>query len=262
MKSVNKVLLKSKAAVLAASLREELCLFNGMPISIHSVLRLKHVQALFQPTSDSISGMAIRVTNNHGDNLSFMMVNTAKALGHQRFTACHELYHLLYQDNFSFVKEKTALFDEKNEQEYLADWFASYLMLPKEGLEMSVPLNEQQMNGITLGTLLQTEQRFRCSRAMLLYRLKDLKWIDENGYESFGRDVIRAAKSHGFHQFLLTHAIAIIQDKYLGVGSLKGAVYIDGFGVCGGRNGSERRRPTEKEQEGENSRDHFREAGA
>ena len=198
MKSVNKVLLKSKAAVLAASLREELRLFNGMPISIHSVLRLKHVQALFQPTSDSISGMAIRVTNNHGDNLSFMMVNTAKALGHQRFTACHELYHLLYQDNFSFVKEKPALFDEKNEQEYLADWFASYLMLPKEGLEMSVPLKEQQMNGITLGTLLQTEQRFRCSRAMLLYRLKDLKWIDENGYESFGRDVIRAAKSHGY----------------------------------------------------------------
>ena len=198
MKSANKALLKSKAAILAASLREELRLFNDMPISIHGVLRLKHVQALFQPTSDSISGMAIRVTNRHGNNLSFMMVNTAKALGHQRFTACHELYHLLYQDNFSFVKEKTALFDEKNEQEYLADWFASYLMLPKDGLEMSVPLNEQQMNGITLGTLLQTEQRFRCSRAMLLYRLKDLEWIDENGYESFRRDVIRAAKSHGY----------------------------------------------------------------
>lgn len=198
MKSASKVVLKSKAAILAATLREELRLFNDMPISIHSALRMKRVQALFQPTSDNISGMAIRVTDQHGENLSFMMVNTAKALGHQRFTACHELYHLLYQDDFSFVNEKTALFDEKNEQEYLADWFASYLMLPKGGLEMSVPLDEQHKNGITLGTLLQTEQRFRCSRAMLLYRLKDMGWLDENGYESYARDVIKTAKSHGY----------------------------------------------------------------
>ena len=198
MKSASKNVLKSKAAILAATLREELHLLNTMPISIHSALRTKRVQALFQPTSDNISGMAIRVTDQHGDKLSFMMVNTAKALGHQRFTACHELYHLLYQEDFSFINEKTALFDEKNEQEYLADWFASYLMLPKGGLEMSIPLGEQHKNGITLGTLLQTEQRFRCSRAMLLYRLKDIGWLDENGYENFACDVIRTAKSHGY----------------------------------------------------------------
>lgn len=198
MKSANKIVLKSKAAYLADTLRDDLRLFNDMPISIHSALRMKHVQALFQPMSDSISGMAIRVTDQHGENLSFMMVNTAKALGHQRFTACHELYHLLYQEDFSFVNEKTALFDEKNEQEYLADWFASYLLLPKGGLERSVPLDEQHKNGITLGTLLQTEQRFRCSRAMLLYRLKDIGWLDDSGYETFSREVIRTAKSHGY----------------------------------------------------------------
>lgn len=198
MKSANRIVLKSKAANLADTLRDDLRLFNDMPISIHNALRTKHVQALFQPMSDNISGMAIRVTNQHGENLSFMMVNTAKALGHQRFTACHELYHLLYQEDFSFVNERTALFDEKNKQEYLADWFASYLLLPKGGLERSVPLEEQHKNGITLGTLLQIEQRFRCSRAMLLYRLKDMGWLDENGYENFSHEVIRTAKSHGY----------------------------------------------------------------
>ena len=199
MKSArNKTELKAKAAMCAAALREELRLFDDMPISIHMTLRQKNVQALFQPMSDGISGMAVRVIDKNGNVLSFMTVNTNKALGHQRFTACHELYHLLYQEVFSSVKEKTALFDEKDENEYVADWFASYLMLPKGGLERSVPLSEQHKNGISVGTLLQAEQRFRCSRAMLLFRLKDLGWIDEKGYDDLSHNVIRSAMSHGY----------------------------------------------------------------
>ena len=95
MKSTRyKTELKAKAAMYAAALREELRLFDDMPISIHFTLRQKNVQALFQPMSDSISGMAVRVIDNHDNFLSFMTVNTNKALGHQRFTACLQMQHL------------------------------------------------------------------------------------------------------------------------------------------------------------------------
>ena len=71
----------------------------------------------------------------------------------------------------------TGLFNKKEEEEYNADVFAAYLLLPEMGLKELVPAEEQQVDKITLATLLKVEQNFLCSRAALLTRLKDLKWI-------------------------------------------------------------------------------------
>ena len=197
MNSRRKNELKAKAAQLAALLRSEMQLNDNHPLNVLQVLEAKGVQALFRPMKDGSSGMAIRVGNEE-DKLLFMMVNTNKALGHQRFTSCHEFYHLFYQEDFSCIREKTSMFDDSNEEEYVADWFASYLILPKAALDISVPVLEQRMNAIRLATLLKIEQHYKCSRKNLLFRLKDNGWIDSDMFDLYSVSVKKGALSYGY----------------------------------------------------------------
>ena len=98
MNSARKNELKVKAAGLAASLREELHLTDLIPLDVERLLREKNIQTLFRPMEDSASGMALLAQSADGGIHRFMMVNTNKSLGNQRFTACHEYYHLFFQD--------------------------------------------------------------------------------------------------------------------------------------------------------------------
>lgn len=197
MNSARKTELKAKAAQFAAGLRDELHLMDLMPLDVDRLLRDKGVQALFRPMADNSSGMAIRTKSSDGSVHRFMMVNTGKALGHQRFTVCHELYHLLYQEEFNCVRENTASFDDSDPEEYTADWFASYLILPKGALERLVPV-EDQRGKVQLATLLKIEQSFLCSRSSLLFRLKDLGWIDGSMYSTYALNVKKGALSYGY----------------------------------------------------------------
>ncbi len=186
------------AATYAAQLRDEHNLTDLSAVSVHKILKSRNIQAVFKPMSENISGLAIKTITTQGRGLCFMMVNTSKALGHQRFTACHEFFHLLFQPDFTFVSEKTASFNENDENEYTADWFASYLIMPRNGLERIVPLAEQQKNKIKLTTLLEVESNYRCSRKNLLFRLKDLGWIDSAGFDLYASNVKQCAYEYGF----------------------------------------------------------------
>lgn len=197
MNSVKKNELKTQAAQLAAQLRDELHLTDLMPVSIHSLIREKNIQTLFRPMDNNASGMAIRTFSSNKVKHCFMMVNTDKALGHQRFTACHELYHLLYQEDFTCIKENTAVFDDTDPNEFAADWFASYLVLPHGALERLVPVSERH-DAIQLATLLKIEQTLRCSRMSLLYRLKDLGWINRELMDKYATNVRKSALSYGY----------------------------------------------------------------
>lgn len=190
--------LRQEARIKAELFRDELHLTANMPISIHRTVKEKNIQTFFRPMDDQSSGMAIKIPDVHGLGHTFMMINTSKALGHQRFTCCHELYHLLFQDKFDCIKEKTGVFEVKDENEFLADWFASYLILPQSGLETSIPVSERKKNSISLATLLKIEQKFRCSRRTLLYRLLVDDYIDTAYFEEFSHNVKTRALSYGY----------------------------------------------------------------
>lgn len=186
------------AKKMASQFREELHLTPMMPISIHQTVKLKNIQTLFRPMNDGSSGMAMKVKSEDGVEHLFMLINTNKSLGRQRFTCCHELYHLLFQDSFAFVKEYGSEFVDKDEKEYIADCFASYLILPEDGLERSIPDNEMKKDAISLATLLSIEHKFRCSRTTLLNRLKRKELISSERYDLFATGVINSALSYGF----------------------------------------------------------------
>lgn len=196
---MNKLILENLANEFRVG-RLQISLFE--PVSIHKALRTTGVLCSFRPLKDEISGMAIKI-QHEGDPQAhrFMLVNTNDIYCKQRFTACHEFYHLIYQQKFSKSVDDFK-YSSKEREEKNANSFASFLLLPEAGLKMLAPVEEQRKDRITLGTILKLEQHFRCSRATLLYRLKELGWISEDIVQSFIENVKRSAAEYGYNTSL------------------------------------------------------------
>ena len=153
---------------------------------------------MFKDLSSDFSGMALNVTS---ENMSakFMLVNSNHPIGKQHFTICHELYHLFVQKEFSSYLCNTGLFNKKAGEEYNADIFASILLLPEQGVKALIPDSETGgKDKITLKTILKIEHYFSCSRAALLYRLKELDLITAKTYDKYKGGVQIGALQYGY----------------------------------------------------------------
>lgn len=174
---------------------------NGLaitePIRLKSLLQKLNVITVFAPLSENFSGMALKAITEK-ETERFMLINSNTSLGKQHFTICHELYHLYIQKDFTSQICTTGLFNKIDKNEYLADVFASYLLLPTDALLQYVPNEELSKNNISIRTILFIEHFFSCSRSALLYRLKKLKLIDADFYTSFNKNIIREALENGY----------------------------------------------------------------
>lgn len=184
--------------LLALKFRQEQGVKFDEPVSIHQMLRNKNVVASFQPLSEGFEGMAIKIPNKEQEARLFMLVNTSSVYSRQRFTACHELYHLLYQENFCVSYDTDNDNGKKSIEEQSADYFARCLLLPRDGVLSLIPEEERRRDAISLATILKIEQNFRCSRACLLYKLKEMDFISDAVYGALQHDVIRGAAEYGY----------------------------------------------------------------
>lgn len=189
-------LLLEKAAV---HFRSECGINNKDAIRLKSLLQKLNVITIFKALSDDFSGMALKT--GEGENVSrFILINAGQSVGKQHFTICHELYHLFIQNNFKSRVCKTGLFDKKvDKEEYKADIFASYLLLPTDGLIELIPDAELSAKKISLSSIVYLEQFFSCSRRALLYRLKKMQLISDSMYELYALNVKKSAVEHGFN---------------------------------------------------------------
>lgn len=181
----------------ANSFRRDNQLSVSEPIRIKSLLQRNEILTVYLPLSSNFSGMAIK-SNGNSQPKKFILVNCEHSIGKQHFTICHELYHLFFQDNFTFSKSNAGTFDKNNPEEYNADIFASFLLLPEIGLQEMIPASERKMNSITLRTILNIEQYYSCSRTALLHRLKKMKRIDSAFYDRFSSNVQNSALQYGY----------------------------------------------------------------
>lgn len=62
-------------------------------------------------------------------------------------------------------------FDKKDKEEYNADWFSSYLLMPEDGIFELLPREEIGLNKISQNTVVKMEQYFGVSRSAILNRL-------------------------------------------------------------------------------------------
>lgn len=186
----------------AGAFRIEQGLNSNDPIRLKSFLQKANVISVFAPLSDSFSGMAIKAAMN-GHTSRFMLINSNQSLGKQHFTICHELYHLYVQPAFTSQVCITGRFDKRaDKNEYNADVFASYLLLPTEGLLDILPSEEIAIKKITLKTILFAEHFYSCSRRALLYRLKGLGLIGFNEYDDFIINIKKGALENGYQTAL------------------------------------------------------------
>lgn len=173
---------------------------NNAPIDLKELVSNRlDVLTVFQPLNSDFSGMVTKVGNN-SDFSRYILINSNHTIGKQNFTICHELYHLFFQNNFTFQVCYTGKFAAQNDpEEYNADVFASFLLLPESGILEFIPDDELSgINKISLKTILQIEQHFKSSRAALLYRLRKSKIIDSNEYDKFSSNVGKGAQQHGY----------------------------------------------------------------
>lgn len=182
-------------------------------IHLRSLIQLLDVVTLFKPLSDNMSGMAIKVTK--GEEIHrFMLINSNQTLGRQHFTICHELYHLFIQENFTSQMCQTGKFETKDKEEYNADMFAAYLLMPHDGIINQIPWDETESKDvISLETILKLEQYFSCSRTALLFRLMDMNVISNVHAEKFRESPKKDAVAYGIDTKLYEKGN---EDRYLG----------------------------------------------
>ena len=166
-------------------------------IRLKSLLSKLNVLTIYKPLNTNFTGMAIKIKNGE-DVKRFILVNSNKTLGNQHFTICHELYHLYIQVAFSSMMCNTGKYSRTDKEELNADLFASYLLLPESGIKVLIPDNELSKGKILLKTIIKIEQYYSCSRAALLYRLKQLNLIDSNVYDTYKDNVKRSALEFGY----------------------------------------------------------------
>ena len=168
---------------LAGKFRQENSLSEKEPVRIKSILQKNNILTVYKPLSSGVSGMSIKImspTTSDKDVNRFILVNSNHSVGKQHFTVCHELYHLYYQEKFSVSVSNAGAFDKKGDpEEYNADMFAAYLLLPEWGLWEMIPDEEKNKNKISIPTIFAIEQYYSCSHSALLHRLQGLKLIDD-----------------------------------------------------------------------------------
>jgi len=181
--------------VRANKFRDRLGISNADPIDLYKALVDLNLLAGFRSLSHNFSGMALKAGQH-----AFMLINTSQTKARQHFTIGHELYHLFEQNDFSFMLCKVGRFDKKDREEYNADVFSSYLLMPEAGIINCIPESElARGSSISLSTIVKLEQYFGVSRKALLVRLARLDLINYKDYEPYLTGVIKSAYELGYN---------------------------------------------------------------
>ena len=178
----------------ANKFRRELGLGTETSLDLEKLLLNLGVLTVYKPLESEFSGMALKTNEN-----LFMLINSALPVGRQNFTIGHELYHLFIQHDFNFQMCNAGKFDKKDKEEYNADVFSSYFLMPDAALIKQIPEKELGWGEtLSLATIIKMEQYFGVSRAALLVRLSKSKYIHYDDYKPCLKGVIKSAVEHGY----------------------------------------------------------------
>lgn len=114
------------------------------------------------PVGKAVSGLCA-----HGMDVALMLVSSSFPVGHQRFTAAHELAHHLLGDPREIIIESD-IFAVSTPPERRANAFAAALLMPADGLREVV--SDRPVDDVVLAELMR---EFGVSYTALLYRLAD-----------------------------------------------------------------------------------------
>ena len=179
----------------AIRIRTELGYGPKIPIRWRSLLSELGILTVFKPIEAGLSGAVINVDQNV--SIKLMLINTNRSIGHQHSTIAHELYHLLVEPEVGSIVSYD-ISNRRSARESNADMFASFFVLPTEGLKSLVPSNELKKDAIGIDTILKIEHYYACDRTTLAKRLKDIGLISKQRAEEVQTDPKREAIERGY----------------------------------------------------------------
>jgi len=167
------------------------------PVDIFKeVYPFANIICLKEPLPDDISGM---YTN--ADGVKVVIINTTKTVGHQNFTAAHELYHALFEKTVEDQLCKAGAFDFSNESEAVADLFATYFLMPEDAMRFHLGRKMRSRKTIEFEDVVYLEQVFQTSHISMIRRLEELRIIKKQRRE-FLPDIRRRALLLGYSDAL------------------------------------------------------------
>jgi Zn-dependent peptidase ImmA (M78 family) len=191
---MNNTDIESTSKVRAVQFRRNYGLSESGPIDIFKVLReWLDISIIFKPFSSTLSGIFMRL-----DSTQVIVINTAKTLGHQKFTAAHEFFHLEYDRGMTHRICVPGLFNQSSQNEREADYFAANLLIPAEAVSYRLQLRLNKKRKLTIEDIIDLEQHFSVSHSAMLIRLRQLDYLTTGEMESFKPQIITKAKILGY----------------------------------------------------------------
>ena len=177
---------------LALKYRQDYKIGHTEAVNTKDLLKKMNIIAVFRELGSDFSGMTINI-----DDTVFMLINSRHTIGRQNFTIAHEIYHI-YCNDYNKEVVCTEDTDHKNKSEENADNFASYLLLPEDGLLNLISDEELSINKISLKKILEIENYYQVSRSALIKRLLKMKLIDKEYSRDFYNNVKSNALINGY----------------------------------------------------------------
>ncbi|MGB9894153.1 MAG: ImmA/IrrE family metallo-endopeptidase, partial [Candidatus Saccharicenans sp.] len=130
---------------------------------------------------------------------SLILINSARTLGHQNFTAAHEFYHLQYNPEMTGRACKIMDFNTKSEIEREADLYAAYFLAPDDAIKKVL---KNLSSPVDIADVIFLEQFFGMSHRAMLIRLQELGVLDSDRAEQMSKRVITIARELGYDDSL------------------------------------------------------------
>ncbi len=184
---------KAGAHSLAIKTRLKLGLQSTEFVDVAKAASSLSVTIVRRPLESGISGATLKTASE----VKVILVNSSKTVGHQHFTVAHELYHCLYDTAMLNRTCLAEVFGKANNVEQRADLFATYLLMPEDGIYHQLGLRAKYGDKIEIADVVNLEQFFSVSRRAMCWRLEELKLISHRQGAEYSQNVIHSARILG-----------------------------------------------------------------
>ncbi|WP_300381224.1 ImmA/IrrE family metallo-endopeptidase [Clostridium sp.] len=193
-----------RARTRAREKRQELLLGDGPINDIFLLIESLGIILFKKPfESQSLSALFMKDSKNY-----IMVINSNKTLGHQIYSAAHELSHFFFDKG---IKGGVCSVNaSKDTIEVLADKFAEYFLMPDETIVKE--LDKKLIDGKELDVfdIIYLQHYFKVSWKAILIKLKKLGYIkDINKYNNIGITKLTAALGYN------TDLVTVTKEQYI-----------------------------------------------
>ncbi len=175
-----------QAESFARKIHNDLCLGDIPSASLRKTLEERYYIKIFHL---EFTGSAVSTLSNEFG--SAILLNNKNAPWRRNYDLAHELFHILTWNIFRVENKEPGENEEK-----LADSFASKLLMPEESLKQRIAAMTDKQEGLQLEQLDDLAREFGVSLDAMVYRISNLLRIKKKDTEKYRATAKQLSKFH------------------------------------------------------------------